>query len=83
VEINPADARREGIRPNSRVAVESQRGRVMARVFITPTVREGQLFMPMHYDATNKLTLSHFDPYSRQPSYKNCAVRLTTAEPGA
>ena len=32
--------------------------------------------MPMHYAKVNQLTFAAFDPYSRQPSYKNCAVRL-------
>jgi len=76
VEINPRDARREGVRPNSRVIVQSQRGRVTAKAFVTSTIQPGQVFMPMHYDATNQLTLAHFDPYSRQPSYKNCAVSI-------
>lgn len=76
VEINPQDARREGIRPNAMVQLESQRGSVKAKAFVTTTIQQGQLFMPMHYDATNQLTLAHFDPYSRQPSYKNCAVRI-------
>jgi assimilatory nitrate reductase catalytic subunit len=79
VEINPQDARREGVRPNTRVIVQSQRGRVAAKAFVTPTVQPGQVFMPMHYEATNQLTLAHFDPYSRQPSYKNCAVLLRPA----
>ena len=30
----------------------------------------------MHYPATNQLTDAHFDPYSKQPSYKDCAVRV-------
>lgn len=76
VEINPKDARRENIRPNETVQIESQRGRVQAKAFVTPTIKAGQLFVPMHYDTTNQLTLAHFDPYSRQPSYKNCAVRI-------
>lgn len=77
VEINPKDARSEGIRPNSMVTVESQRGSVLAKAFITPTIQPGQVFIPMHYAATNQLTLAHFDPYSRQPSYKSCAVRIS------
>lgn len=77
VEINPQDARREGIRPNAMVVVESQRGSVRAKAFVTPTIPSGQVFMPMHYGTTNQLTLAHFDPYSRQPSYKNCAVRIS------
>ena len=80
VEINPLDARREGIRPSQEVIVESQRGRIRAKAFVTPTVQPGQVFIPMHYDVTNKLTLAHFDPYSHQPSYKDCAVRVRRAE---
>ena len=76
VEINPEDARQIKIRPNQRVVVESQRGRVQAKAFITPTVQVGQVFMPMHYAVTNELTHAHFDPYSKQPSYKDCAVRV-------
>lgn len=76
VEINPADARRAAIKPNQRVVVESQRGRIHAKAFVTHTVPEGQVFLPMHYETTNQLTLAHFDPYSKQPSYKNCAVRV-------
>lgn len=79
VEINPHDAEHEGISPNSMVQVESQRGSISAKAFVTSTVQQGQLFIPMHYEATNQLTLAHFDPYSRQPSYKNCAVRISPA----
>jgi assimilatory nitrate reductase catalytic subunit len=77
VEIHPDDARRDRIRPSQQVVVQSQRGELLARALVTPTVQRGQAFMPMHYDATNRLTLAHFDPHSRQPSYKNCAVRIT------
>ena len=80
VEINPQDARREGIRPNQDAIVESQRGRVRAKAFVTPTIQPGQVFIPMHYEATNQLTHAHFDPYSKQPSYKACAVRVRTPE---
>lgn len=76
VEINPVDARLVGIKPDQRVVVESQRGSLTAKAFVTNSVRPGQVFLPMHYEATNRLTLAHFDPYSRQPSYKNCAVSV-------
>lgn len=81
VEINPLDARRHGIKPNQRVIVESQRGSLAAKAFVTYSVHPGQVFVPMHYEATNRLTLAHFDPYSRQPSYKNCAVLVRPFEP--
>jgi assimilatory nitrate reductase catalytic subunit len=80
VEINPEDARRAGIKANQWVIVESQRGQVKAKAFLTYCVRPSQVFIPMHYACTNQLTLAHFDPYSKQPSYKNCAVRLEIAE---
>ena len=54
VEINPTDARRIGIKPEQRVVVESQRGSLVARAFITYTVQPGQVFLPMHYEQTNR-----------------------------
>ena len=81
VEINVEDAIRENIESNQWVTVESQRGRVRVKAFVTRTVRPGQVFIPMHYDTTNKLTHAHFDPYSKQPSYKDCAVRIRHPEP--
>lgn len=77
VEINPADARALGIAQDTWVTVESQRGRMRAKAFLTPAVQPGQVFIPMHYPATNRLTIAVFDPYSKQPSYKTCAVRVT------
>ena len=79
VEINPADAQRLKIAQNAIVQVESQRGELTARAFVTAVVRPGQIFIPMHYEAVNRLTDAVFDPYSRQPSYKACAVRVRAA----
>lgn len=76
VEINPSDARALGIRPNESVSVESQRGRVVAQAFLTPSVGTGQVFIPMHEANANELTDAVFDPYSKQPNYKSCAVRV-------
>ncbi|HWE29554.1 MAG TPA: molybdopterin dinucleotide binding domain-containing protein, partial [Polyangia bacterium] len=76
VEVNPVDARRLGIAPNEWVRVVSRRSDLRARAFLTHSVAPGQLFLPMHYAETNRLTFSAFDPYSRQPSYKACAVAL-------
>jgi anaerobic selenocysteine-containing dehydrogenase len=76
VEVSPADARRLGIQPDEKVVVRSQRAGVEARAFVTSTVQPGQVFMPMHYDTMNRLTFPSFDPYSRQPAYKACAVRI-------
>lgn len=81
VEIHPHDARREKIAPGDDVVVESQRGRIRARAFITPTVPAGSVFVAMHDRATNRLTHAHFDTHSHQPSYKDCAVRVRRIEP--
>lgn len=81
VEINPADARELEIKPNQHVVVESQRGKLRAKAFVTHGVQRGHVFLPMHYAAVNRLTLAHFDPHSRQPSYKNCAVRVRDVTP--
>jgi assimilatory nitrate reductase catalytic subunit len=49
---------------------------------ITPTVAAGQVFVPMHYAETNRLTNPSFDPYSRQPSYKSGAVEVRRVRRG-
>jgi len=76
VEIHPDDAARSGIPPNGRVRVLSRRGEVTCTAVVVPSVQPGQLFMPMHYAKTNHLTADAFDPYSKQPSYKACAVAV-------
>jgi anaerobic selenocysteine-containing dehydrogenase len=76
VEVSPVDARARGIGTNDVVEVVSRRARVTMRAFITNAVRPGELFVPMHGNTINKLTFAAFDPYSRQPAYKACAVDL-------
>jgi anaerobic selenocysteine-containing dehydrogenase len=76
VEINPQDAKSHNINPGDLVTIASQRGSIRAQAFITPAVQPGQLFIPMHYEVTNLLTDAVFDPYSHQPAYKACAVRI-------
>ncbi len=42
----------------------------------------GHVFLSMHDSQVNQLTFADFDPYSRQPAYKGCAVRVRPAGPG-
>lgn len=79
VEIHPDDARRLDIAPNAPVRIASRRAEITATAFLTPTVQPGQLFVPMHYAELNQLTFPSFDPHSRQPSYKACAVKVSAA----
>jgi assimilatory nitrate reductase catalytic subunit len=79
VEINPADAESLGAITGGWLVVESRRGSVHARAFVTPTVPAGHVFLPMHDGSTNLLTIAAFDPESRQPTYKACAVSVRPA----
>lgn len=79
VEINPADADRLRIYAGDLVSVVSSRGRI-ERIRARPTavVRPGEVFIPFHWDdrCANRLTSDEFDPISREPNYKQCAVRV-------
>ncbi len=77
-EINPEDAARLGIAAASAVTIRSRRATITATAHLTTTVRPGQLFLPMHFPEVNQLTFPAYDPHSRQPSYKACAVALAS-----
>jgi len=70
------------IAPNSLVVVQSRRGRMTARAFVTHTVQPKQVFVPMHFARTNELTFAAFDQRSRQPAYKACAVSVRAVADG-
>ncbi len=69
------------IRNSDRVAIRSRRGPASALALVTPTVQVGQVFLPMYFAAVNRLTFPSFDPHSRQPGYKACAVAVTRETP--
>jgi ferredoxin-nitrate reductase len=87
VELSEADAARLGVGEGDVVRIESPRGRVDAPVRLTG-VREGVVFVPFHYGywdrdgrngndrAANELTITLWDPVSKQPIYKTAAVRV-------
>ena len=76
VEIHPADAASLRLSEGESITIRSRRGSMTAAVYLAPTMQRGQVFVPMHYPEVNGLTHSSFDPHSRQPNYKACAVRL-------
>ena len=76
-EMNSLDAKSLDIEANQKVLLASRRGPVTATACITNTVRAGQVFVPVHYSVANDLAFPAFDPYSRQPPYKACAVSVT------
>ena len=76
VEINPEDATKLGVSAGELVTVRSRRGETNAMAVVTPIVQPGQAFMPMHFAEVNVLTFPAYDPHSRQPAYKACAVTV-------
>ncbi len=79
VEMNPLDARKLALKQHETVRVVSQRGSIeKIAVRITAIVPPGHLFIPFHYieACANNLTVAEFDPISREPNYKQSAVKV-------
>jgi anaerobic selenocysteine-containing dehydrogenase len=86
VELNPDDAARLGIGEGDLARVESPRGAVEARARLCG-IRPGVVFVPFHYGywdagsermrAANELTMTTWDPVSKQPIFKVAAVLVT------
>jgi ferredoxin-nitrate reductase len=84
VQINEDDAAQLGIREGDMVEVESRRGRISAPARIGDII-PGHVFVPFHYGywdesdrsrAANELTMTEWDPVSKQPYFKHAAVRV-------
>ena len=79
LEMNPRDAKTLGLRPHDRVDIVSRRNTVSGvELRITGIVAPGQVFMPFHYSESNSnlVTQSAYDPVSREPNFKQCAVQV-------
>jgi len=83
LEMNPRDARKLDLRSHDSVDVISRRGRVRGvELRLTEITAPGQVFMPFHFFETNvnEITQGAFDPISREPNYKQCAVNVARSE---
>ncbi|MFC6719554.1 assimilatory nitrate reductase NasA [Natrialbaceae archaeon GCM10025810] len=58
------------------VRVVSRRASVLARVLEDESIPDGVVWLPIHHPSVNDLTLPAVDPRSKEPNYKQCAVRL-------
>jgi anaerobic selenocysteine-containing dehydrogenase len=79
IDISRPDALRLGVADGDFVRLASRRGKTEPiRVRTTATLRLGHVFMPFHFAerCANDLTLAEFDPLSREPNYKQCAVSV-------
>lgn len=81
VEINPRDAAKLGVKSKDKVRITSRRGTIVLEAKVMDVPRDGLVFVPMHYPdkMINSLTNDAFDPLSKQPEYKICAVKLAKA----
>jgi anaerobic selenocysteine-containing dehydrogenase len=84
VQISETDAARLGVSEGELVEVASRRGQIQARVRVGG-ILDGHVFVPFHYGtwddasrprAANELTLTGWDPVSKQPHVKFAAVRI-------
>ncbi len=80
-EINPADAKRLGIKDGDFVTVTSRRGSLKVKASVVETPPEGTIFMNFHFSeaAVNLLTNPTLDPVGKIPEYKVCAVKIEAA----
>lgn len=84
LEIHPVDAAVRGLRDGDVVVVQSRRGAVTVKARLTPSIREGVVFLPMHWGKlmerdfarANNVTNDLIDPVSRQPDFKYSAVQV-------
>ena len=83
VEIHPDDAVENDVQDGEWVYLVGRRGRCYAKARVTETIRRGLLFTPFHWGDlfhaetnANYVTNPAFDPVSKQPELKFCAVRI-------
>jgi len=80
-ELHPDDAKKLGVRTGDQVRITSRRGSVVFPVLVTDTSRKGMVFVNMHDPdrMCNVITIDAFDPGSKQPEFKICAVKMEKA----
>jgi len=80
MEMNPDAARAFGIEHMDYARLTSRRGDAVVLVQLTQRVPPNMVFIPFHFhECVNRLTLGLLDPYSRQPAFKHCAVKIERA----
>lgn len=90
VQLSEDDAAKYGIAEGDPVEVTSRRGKVVEPAKIGGIIK-GHVFIPFHYGywddphrtrAANELTITAWDPVSKQPHYKYSAVKIRKAGEG-
>ncbi len=77
MEMNPDAAKTLGIAHGRYARLTSRRGDAVVLVQLTQRVPPTMVFIPFHFhECVNRLALGLLDPYSRQPAFKQCAVKI-------
>ncbi len=84
VEIHPADAASNQIEEGCLVEIETQHGNARLKAKITDEIKEGVIFLPMHWGKllgsdlvrSNNLTSSLVDARSKEPDFKFTAAKI-------
>jgi nitrate reductase NapA len=83
VEINPKDAAALEIRSGDLVRITSRRGESLIKARVVDMPQPGMCFVPFHWEhkgqLINDVTIDAYDPGSKQPEFKICAVKLEKA----
>ena len=81
MEMNPDAAAELGIEHGSYARLTSRRGDAVVMVQTTHRVPPNMVFIPFHFhECVNRLTLGLLDPHSRQPAFKQSAVKIEPVE---
>ena len=81
MEMNPDAAAEFGVEHGQYARLVSRRGDAIVLVQCTQRVPRNMIFVPFHYhECVNRVSLGLLDPHSRQPAYKQCAVRVEPVE---
>ena len=84
LEINTVDAYLRKLKEGDIAVIKSRRGEVQVKVKVTNDIREGVVFLPMHwgkvlhndFGRANNITNDLVDPVSKEPDFKYCAVAV-------
>jgi len=81
MEMNPDAAAEFGVEHGQYARLVSRRGDAIVLVQFTQRVPRDMVFVPFHYhECVNRVSLGLLDPHSRQPAFKQCAVRVELVE---
>jgi ferredoxin-nitrate reductase len=84
LEMNKVDAYLRNLNDGDVAVIKSRRGEVQVKVKVTNTIRDGVVFLPMHwgkvlnndFGRANNITNDSIDPVSKEPDFKYCAVQV-------